>query len=100
MIYKRMPNVVFLISKTKHVDSAQTYTIRSIGYFCSLAQKSNTGLGHLVVEVSRSHTERHINRDTETYTQRHRETQRHTETQRDTETHIHTHTHTHLVRLL
>ena len=97
-----MPNVVFLISKTKHVDSAQIYTVRSIGYFCSVAQKSNTGLGHLVVEVSRSHTERHIHRDTETHTQRHREThtERHRDTERHRNTHTHTHTHTHLVRLL
>jgi hypothetical protein len=57
---KEMPKVVFLISKTKRVDSAQIYTIRSIGHFCSVAQKSNLGLGHLTVEVSRSHTHTHI----------------------------------------
>jgi hypothetical protein len=55
-MYRRTPNVLFLVSKTKRVDSAQIYTVRYIGHFCSVVQKSNSGLDHLIVELSSSHT--------------------------------------------
>ena len=66
-IYKRMTSFVFLIFKLSVWILPKCTQFVPLAIFYSRGQKSNSGLGHLVVEVSRSNTFRHTGTHTQTH---------------------------------